>query len=121
MNLSNKTDSLSKVRMNEKDEDEDKLIKQVLDNLTPLEEWELGACVRNMQCHINGEWLRACLDSTKTEWYHLVFMIHHPKRVAPTEDKVFDLVLDDCFNHSKTQNFEFGWWKLKTQFWHFHI
>ena len=32
----------------------------------------------------------------KTEWYHSVFMIHHPKRVGPTNDKVFGLLLDDC-------------------------
>ena len=56
----------------------------------------------------------------KTEWYHSVFMIHHPKRVGPTNDKVFGLLLNDCFHCSKTQNFEFGWWKLKTQFWCFH-
>ena len=45
------------------------------------------------------EWniLRACLDNMKTEWYHSIFMIHHPKQVGPTDDKVFGLVLDDCF------------------------
>ena len=43
-------------------------------------------------------------------------MIHHLKRVGPTDDKVFGLVLDDCFHHSKTQNFEFGEWKMETGF-----
>ena len=65
--------------------------------------------------------IRSCLDSPKTEWYHSVFMIHHPKLVGPTNDIVFGLIWDVCFHHSKTQNFEFGWWKLKTQFWCFQI
>ena len=28
--------------------------------------------------------LRACLDAMKTEWYHSIFMIHHPNQVGPT-------------------------------------
>ena len=52
--------------------------------------------------------LRACLDSPKIEWYNLVFMIHHPKLVGPTNDVVFSLILDVCYHHPKTQNFEFG-------------
>ena len=56
----------------------------------------------------NKKRFRACLDSPKTECNNLVFLIHHLKLMGPTNDAVFSLVLDVCFHHSKTQNFEFG-------------
>jgi len=33
----------------------------------------------------------------------LIFMIHHPKLMALTNDAVFGLVLDVCFHHDITQ------------------
>ena len=65
--------------------------------------------------------LRACLDSRKIEWYHSVFMIHHPNRVGPMDDHLFGLVLDHCFHDSNTQNFGCGWWKMKIGFWCFQF
>ena len=52
INLSNKTDFLSKVRMNEKDKDEDKLIKQVLDNSTLFRRVRIrGMCLKHAMSH----------------------------------------------------------------------
>ena len=33
-------------------------------------------------------------------------MIHHPNQVGPTDDKLFGLILDDCFHDLKTQNLD---------------
>ena len=55
----------------------------------------------------------------KIEWYHSVFMIHHSNWLGLTYDKLFVLILDNCFHDSKTQNFRCGWWKMKTRFWCF--
>ena len=73
---------------------------------------DIGLCPRT---------LRASLDSMKTKWYHSVFIILHPNRVGPTNDHLFGLVLDYCFHDSNTQNFGFGWWKMKTRFWCFQF
>ena len=37
--------------------------------------------------------------------YHSIFMIYHPDQVGPMDDTLFDLILDNCFHDSKTQNF----------------
>ena len=57
----------------------------------------------------------------KTEWYHSIFMMHHPNQMGPTDDHLFGLVLDQCFYDSNTQNFGCGWWKMKTGFWCFQF
>ena len=63
--------------------------------------------------------LRACLDGMKNEWYHSVFMIHHPNLMGPTVEHLFGWVLSHCFPDSNTQKNGCGWWKMKTGFWCF--
>ena len=59
--------------------------------------------------------LRAYLDGMKTEWYHSVFMIHHPNQVDPTGEHLFGLVLDHLFHDSNTH--KNGWeWENENRF-----
>ena len=41
---------------------------------------------------------RACLDGMKIEWYHSIFMIHHPNWVGPMNEHLFGGVLSECFH-----------------------